>query len=539
MDRTMPAGGALRALRRPRTLALLAALALAGPLAAGAAQDALEGAGAAPAVSDADPFAAPPPPAADGVRMLRFPDGSVRFAAIVGHDPDGLDIVRVDTSGRARLTWDLLDQEQASDLRAQFGYVDVEAEEVFVQGERLLFEGGGSMTGVIVSREGDHFLVKTSGNLQKIPKVRVRSIESRVQMPALDVFSRDEIYAKLLSEADLDTATGRVALAEKCEGILDFVHAAEHYAAAVELGIERGDAARVEGALVRAEAKAEAQGQLEVLRTADQERRRGNFDAAIAIARAFPEQFAGSPLVEDAFKTEKRLEEARDKAATELVRKRWNFWARRLTRAKAATDDTFDQLQSWAVEALPGEIETKVMEDLVKGVSAAYQPDDVRALWDARDRRRWTSATYGTSGTWLLGLEAAQAGIEAEDERAAPVSAADAQRQAIEERIRRYAQNQRAAQRGGAGAAQAEARQEFWSSWSVAGRAQWLLAYYAENGGDYELRPKPFLRPCTRCAGEGAISVVASGTVSRQELSAVAACPLCRGVQVVRRINFR
>ena len=495
-----------------------------------------------PSSADApNPFSAPSPPSADEVRMLRFPDGSIRFGAIVDHDADGIEIIRVDTSGRARLTWDLLDEAQAQKIKNELGYVEIDAAEVFVQAERLLFAGGGSVIGVVVSREGDHFLVKTGGSLQKIPKVRVRSIETRVQIPALDVYTREEMYARLLSEAELETAKGQLALAQGCEGILDFVHAAEHYGLALEAGLEGDKATRTQGALARSSAKAEAQGQLDILRGADQQRRYGNFDEAIAIVNAFPGQFPDSPLIEDARKAEVKLTSARDDAAKDLVRKRWNHWAKRLTRTKASTDSTFEEMRGWAVDGLSNEIQQKVFEDLTQRVSSVYGLEDVRTLWDMRERRKWSSSTFGTAGSWLLGAEAAQAGIEAEEEDAdgAAVSAAEAERRAIDDRVRRYAQNQRAALRGGRGEADQEERDEFWRAWSGSGRALWLLAYYAENGGDYELRPKPLLRNCTRCAGVGAIDVIATGTLSRSELSQVSTCPLCRGVQVVRRISFR
>jgi len=485
-------------------------------------------------------FTPPPPPAPEDVRMLRFRDGSIRFAAIAGHDPDGIEVVRVDTSGRARLTWTMLDATQADELKTEFGYVEIEASEVYVTGERLLLEGGGAVTGVIVSREGQNFLVKSDGNVQAIPKVRVRSIEDGVQIPALDVYSQEEMYSILVSEADLESPEGQVALAERCEGILDFVHAVDHYAAALELGMEGDALSRVEGALARAEVKAAAQEQLEVLRTADQERRRGNYDDALAIVTAFPAQFPDSALIEDARKAEAKLLEAREAAAIRLVERRWKHWAKRLTRQKAAEDVTFDEARTWAVEGLPTEIEQRVHEDLTEDVSVAYELSAVRPLFELREKRKWTSATYGTSGTWLLGLDAAQAGVEQQDSaRSADVSVADAERRAIEERIRRYVENQRLARQAGGAAQAIDEQNQFWGTWSIAGRSGWLIAYYAEEGGDFEVREKPSLRACIRCAGEGAIQIIAAGSVLNGSSTAIAPCPLCHGVQVVRRIYYR
>ena len=112
-----------------------------------------------------------------------------------------------------------------------------EAEEALVDAERLLLQGGGVVEGVIVSREGDSFLVKTDGNLQRVPKVRVRGIESGVRLPALDVYSREELYGLYLAETDTTSPDAQLALALRCESILDFVHASTHFEKALELGL--------------------------------------------------------------------------------------------------------------------------------------------------------------------------------------------------------------------------------------------------------------------------------------------------------------
>ena len=229
----------------------------------------------------------------------------------------------------------------------------------------------------------------------------------------------------------------------------------------------------------------------------------------------------------------------RDKAATDLTRRRWIYWARRLTRERAR-ESGFEETRTWALEAASEEIQAIVHEELVAKISEEIGLEDVRELWEARRKRTYEAATYGSAGTWLLGEDRANRGAEEEQtQRSGPVSAIDAERQALEERIKRYVDNQRVAQRARSAADAEDERETFWEDWSASGRAQWAFSYYVEESGDFELRPRPYLRPCKSCAGRGAIEMLVTGTVLRGENASLGRCPLCRGVRVVRRIYFR
>ena len=496
--------------------------------------------GAGAAQEDDSPFAAPAPLAAGDVLMLKLRTGDLHFGAIEEHSPESIEFIRLDTGGRATVPWSMLEPAQSEELRTKFGYVRTEVEEALVEGERLVLEGGGSVEGVIVSREGENFVVKTDGNLQVLPKIRVRSIETGIQIAALDVYSREEMYSLYAADADEASAEAQLELARKCESILDFAHAVEHYEAAIELGLaDEREAERAGGALAASRVKAANQEQLDVLRGADQLRKRGRYDDALAVVRAFPGTYEDSPLVEDARKSELRIMSDRDKAAADLTRRRWIYWAKRLTRERAR-EGGFEETRTWALEAASEEIQALVHEELVAKISQEIGLEDVRELWEARRKRSYEAATYGSAGTWLLGEDRANRGAEEEQtQRSGPVSAIDAERQALEERIKRYVDNQRVAQRARSAADAEDERETFWEDWSASGRAQWAFSYYVEESGDFELRPRPYLRPCKSCAGRGAIEMLVTGTVLRGENASLARCPLCHGVRVVRRIYFR
>ncbi|MEM9800511.1 MAG: hypothetical protein AAGA20_09295 [Planctomycetota bacterium] len=490
-----------------------------------------------PASGDRLLFQPPAPPAPDDVLMLKLRDGSIRWGSIESHDVQAFEFVRLDNGGRVGVPWSLIDPGQAEELRTLYGYVEVEAEEALIDAERLLLQGGGIVEGVILSREGDSFLVKTDGNLQMVPKRRVRSVESGVRLSALDVYSREELYGIYSAETDLTSAEMNLELARRCESILDFIHAVEHFEKALELGLSV-DVDKVEGMLARARIKAQNQEQIEYLREADRLRKRNRFDDALALLQAFPEQFEGSSLLEDARKQEVRTLEARDEALKDLVRTRWNHWARKLTREKAR-DDSFQAARTWAVEQASAEILQRVVGDVNARITQAANVEDVQRAWEDRRRVRYASTTYG-NGTWLLGRERAQqGGVEEEESAEGAVSEIDEQRKAIEDRIKRYMENQRIARRSAASEQAEDESQVFWETWSSNNRAAWLLSYYVEESGDYELRPLPSLRNCKTCGGRGAVELLITGTVTGQQSSSVGTCPLCRGVQVKRRVYYR
>ena len=524
-------------LRRATAAALVVAAAAAAHVTAQWAQEGAPGAAAAPAALEDELFAIPAPPAAEDVVMLKLRDGRIQWGAISAHDTVGFTFQRLDNGGEVRVPWSLLDPRQSDELRTEFGYVEIEAEEIYVDAERLLLEGGGTVEGVIVSREGDAFLVKTDGNLQMVPKRRVRGIESGVRLPALDVYGREELYTQFSAAADETSATSQLELARQCEGILDFVNAVKHYEAALELGLTE-DVPKVEGMLASARVKAANQEQLEYLREADRLRKRKRFDDALALLQAFPERFSGSKLVDDARKQEAKLLADRDEAAKYLVRTRWKYHTRKLTR-EIARGDNFEAARTWATEEASQAIAGLVLADLQSRVTSAATEEDVLKLWEERDRGRYESTTYGL-GTWLLGED--RAGSGGDDPAAAAkqaVSAVDEQRKAIEDRIKRYLENQKISRRNQASADEEDVAQTFWEGWSVNGRSLWLMSYYVEESGDFEVRPRPSLKPCKTCGGLGALELLVTGTVLSGETASVAACPVCRGVKVTRRVYFR
>lgn len=491
----------------------------------------------------------PPPPAPEDVTLLRLRESGPRFGAIVGHTADYLEFALLATGGQVRVPWSMIEPGQSVELQTRFGYVDIVAEEILIDAERLVLTSGASIEGIIVSREGDAFLVKTEGNLQVVPKSRVATIEQGLRVPALDVYSTEELYNQYAALASPTDPASQWDLAETCERLHDFGRAAEHYAKVAELD-PAFRAAELANILPRVRQKMELQEQLDYLREADRMRKRGQWDKALERLQAFEGLFPKSALVQDAKTQEARLVQARDAFAKQYVPKRWFYWMRRLTRELAREQNVLATARAHADEKLSDEIQQKVLEDLQREVWKDAQLEQVKQVFAARRKVRYESTTY-SNGTWLIGAEAAQRGEEdAATEAPAAVSETDAARAALAARIEQFMKNQRVAARGKKAQDQEDLAQRFWETFSANDRGMWLLAYYVENSGDLEVRPRPTLIPCSTCAGKGALEILLTGGGSAPDTNSTGAssndsgkqlqtCPTCQGVQVVRRVHFR
>ena len=481
--------------------------------------------------------------------LLKLRDGSVRWGEIVSHDPDGFVFRLLAHGGEVTLGWSALDPGQEAELREAFGYVDVVSEELMIEADSMVLTDGRELVGVILSREGPNFLLKAGGNLQAIPKRRVVSLSRGKWVPAVDVYSREEIYSQHLATLDDSNAASHLELAQVCERVLDFVKATIHYEAALAIG-ELEDEAAVRHALTRAKQKAAQQQQIDYLRQADTLRKRGRFDEALQLLGSFSANFPGSPLATDATEKLVRAERLRDEAARQVVQSRWSYWAKRLARTKQG-ELGLDAAQAYATDGLTEAIQERVFEDVKNNVSEAIPEEAIPEYWATRRKRGFSSTSYG-KGTWLLGKERARAGtaVEEEKEEAETKSAKQLEREAFARKLKRFQDNQQRAARARGNQDDAEEAAAFWDTMSGNARASWLFSYYVEFAGVYELRDHPHTPNCTTCGGTGGREVVAigggganpNGARGQSQVnsgSSIVACPICRGVAVKRRIYYR
>ena len=515
---------------------------------AGLAQEADPGAApAAAAVAAVDRAATAPTASAptDAAMMLRLRSGGILWGSIAEHDEEALRFHRLDNGGTVRLRWSLLDPDQEEQLRLRFGYVEGAVEELMVEADRIYLQDGSERVGLITNRTEGEVWLKTANGLLKIPKLRISGPSSTVQVPALDIYSKDELYQQKLFELQSQllqegtaAAEAHFEVAEFCEQLFNYIQALVHYEAAVRMDPEY-QAEVMPTVLARTREKAELQVQVDHLQEADLWRARRHYDKAETLLQSFPELYPDSPLMEDYSKLVRRLEKYQLRDLKVKVVQRWHYWMRRFAQT-AARKMSYEEVLAYVDGPMSEEIAAKVHEDLTE-IAPQIQADEVRSLWEAREGGRYRQASYG-HGTWLLGEGRARADIDqpaSESDQPAAGSQGEA-RQKLEDRIQRYMRNQEIANRANAGGAgEEEDPNAFWERWPSGNKTQWILAYYAENSGDFQ--PRARFRNCRECGGTGTRLVVfTGGAVSGAESGErLVPCPTCHYIAVVRLIRYR
>lgn len=472
--------------------------------------------------------------------MLRMRNGSIQWGAILNHDPDGIQFVRIENAGQVRLPWSVLDPEQEQELRLKYGYVDLSTEEVMLPADRLVLVDGSEVIGLIIDRTADALIVKRAGTTALVPKNRISAASTTILVPALELYSKDELYNRELSNIAPDDAETNFKLGEYCERIFDFTHAAQHYQKAQELDPKfRPDDLKV--ALVRAVEKAKAQDQIDYLSQVELLLARKKYDEALARADAFRDKFPESLLIADAKRKHDRIIKARERDVSERVMNSWYAWAGRLARA-ASLKMSLEQALSYLDEGMKKDILDKVTKDAQR-ISKEVNPDTVRKTWMGRHKVRWLHASYGY-GTYLLGKDAALKGEQDEKPKVA-VNEKDKARADLEQKISRFLQNQEIARSAQSKDEQKDDRETTWKDIGAEGRTQWILAYYAENSGDMENSKKPLLDNCRECGGTGTREIIvtggngASAAKGKDTGAQTIECPACHGLGRIRRISYR
>lgn len=474
--------------------------------------------------------------------MLRLYDGAILWGSIEDADAQALHFARLDNGGKVRVPWARLDPQLADELMEKYGFIDHSGEELMIEADRLVLVDGSEVIGRIVNRTENELWVKTAEMLQPVPKLKLRGAPTSVQVPALDVFTREELYSQEASKLDPASAQSLHDLAVYSERIFDFTHAVEHLKAIQTLD-PNFKPAEVAAALTRNERKVADQVQIDALRDIDQLRKRSKFDEAEKACDAFLTQYATSALKPDATKKKLQIVKARERYLAERTVDQWHSWLNRLTQAAGRDPKmTLESALAFVEEQLAQQVLQKVHEDLQR-FSPSVTPDQVTKYWKERKGGRWHKVGFG-HGTWLLGDSEARKGLEPEKKDDKPLSETDAARAKIEERYKRFLQNQEIVKKAANANEEEESEQElFWLEYSATSRGHWMLAHYVENSSDMQKRPPSFTN-CPDCGGTGVREILnlAPVTGENQAVSSpsqLVNCPTCHHVGVFRFISYR
>jgi tetratricopeptide (TPR) repeat protein len=437
---------------------------------------------------------------------LRLRDGTLLFGEVLAHEESGVRVRRFDNGGVVDLRWDHLIPEEAERLREAYGYLDKENEGHRVLVDRIRIADGSEIVGLIVENRPEVLVVRVRENTINVPKARIVPPLDRIEVDALVVFTKDQLYNEKRGSLDLTTAPGHLELARFLVRIRDWKRAAEHYRKVKELdpNLHPGE---VGAKTTRCEERAAREKEEEALDSIRILRERGRFTEALKACEKFKADFPSTPLARDVEELKKRIVARRAEETKKAAVLGWYELASRIAHAKAGDRKVpFEEAKAYAERELAKEILKQVL-DRVRRIDDSLDANAVRALFDGRDVKKLRNqrARYD-QGTFALGKEKARAGLEPKEAESKP-SAEDAQKKELDEKIRRYLNALKSAQGGASGPA-LEEPQAWWDRAPSAARGQWLLAYYAEFGGDMK-EVRAWADTCRTCGGRGFLEELA------------------------------
>jgi hypothetical protein len=172
-------------------------------------------------------------------QTLQLADGRVLLARVEDADGDGLRVKRLDNGGTLDLRWEHLSPASAMAIKRQRDLLGDTRDEILVRADEIEFlVNGGKQTwiGRIVDRTDTQIVVQQKGAQFRIPRAELRAVR-RVEVPAMQVYTKDEFYALRLAELQPgDSADKHILLAEDLVKVRDYEHAADHLQKARELG---------------------------------------------------------------------------------------------------------------------------------------------------------------------------------------------------------------------------------------------------------------------------------------------------------------
>jgi hypothetical protein len=194
-----------------------------------------------------------------------------------------------------------------------------------------------------------------------------------------------------------------------------------------------------------------------------------------------------------------------------------------------------DSLMAWVESEAPQIVRQQFVDELVD-MHDALDVNMIDELWALRVNYSSNSHTAGYgNGTWILGEERARTGLKETGDEEEEDGKTQQQRE-MEDRMKRYLDNLKNQQSAAKGNDSEASPEDWWKGASVTSRLQWLLAYYSEFTGDYQLSSVKFSY-CPSCGGLGYIEtleVSPDGSARKR-----AECQTCHGIQVKRSVNFK
>ncbi len=465
--------------------------------------------------------------------VVRMRDGRILVGEISYHDLDGFVLVEARDGARFALSWEDLFPGEGDRLKSRFGY-RIETSVPMVTADRLLLVNGMQLTGRILRRDSQFIEFRVKDIVSMVPIARLAAPPEPVVVEATTILTPEQFYRERVLEVDPEDGLDQFRFALELQTVFALDQANSHLQAARALAVD--DPAllrRIDGVFTTLQITLANRDQAEALESVRQLIHRERFAQAEKELAAFSLTFPNSDLETERRDMEDRFEGQRAAAMERFLVRNWHLRAIALVKRRSLDRNAnVEEILGWIEAEVPTLIRRSLLEDLQK-MKADVDESAIDPLWQNRyahsPKRR--QAGFGT-GSWILGEDRARAGLDEEevvDDGKSP------EQREMEERTRRFLENLERQRRATSGD-QEVSPEDWWRKTSATERFQFLLAYYAEFGGDYEITSVRFDN-CTTCSGSGIITSLETGAQGGRQRKKK--CPLCHGVGIKRGVTFR
>jgi hypothetical protein len=477
-------------------------------------------------------------PAQQSDEVVRLRDGRVLIGIIENQNLDGFEFVAAVDGGRLNLIWTDLFPGESARLHEAFGYVN-ETVMPLVTAQRILLKNGSELIGRVVSETNTMVELRVRETRTTFPKQLLAAPIEDVEVEAASVLTAEQFYAERAVQVDAGDSLANYDFAKELEMMFAFEQAQVHYLLAQELAMVEGDdplLSRLDGALVQLEQMIANQEEATALEQIKQLMHRQRFTTAKFQLEQYDIDFPNAALRGEYLKLGEKFEKDREKSMVNYLRRHWFMRVMAVLRKQALEKTArLDSLMAWVESEVPQLVRQQFVDELVD-MHDALDVNMIDDLWALRVNFSSNSHTAGYGdGTWILGEERARSGLkETEDDE--EQDGKSQQQREMEERMKRYLDNLKNQQTAAQGASDEVRPEDWWQGAPVTSRLQWLLAYYSEFTGDYQLSNIKFSY-CPTCGGLGYIETleISSGGSARKKFE----CPTCHGVQVKRSVQFK
>jgi hypothetical protein len=467
--------------------------------------------------------------------VVRVVDGRLLIGEIVDHDLDGLTVMSARNGGTYHLAWENLFPGEAERLKTGFGYT-VDFSMPTVSADRLLLVNGRQITGRILRRDAREIEIRSRNLTLVFPTTRLAAPPEKVVVEATEVLTPEQYYLERLPQIELEDAMAQFEFAREMEAVSGYEFAKTHLEQARILAV--GDDAllkRIDGAMPRIKLAIDHRVETDKIKEIRSLMYRERFAMAEEKLAEFEQMHSDSPIYEDYIKVAEKFEAKREEAMIRFLRRNWHKRAASLLKKKSLDRKAkVEALQNYATTELP-QLLREVMAEELAGMKVGVDPSEVDQLWSRRTEQKSKrhQAGFG-NGTWILGEAKAQAGLKVEEAEEND-GRTEAERE-LQNRYKRYLENLERSRRA-SGTNEEVSPEDWWKTASASTRFQWLLAFYAEFSGDFDLVRVNFDK-CSTCNGDGYVEITELGSGSKGQ-NQRRKCPTCHGVLVRRSIFFR